>query len=80
MHKPTLVRRGYFPFLPANVSDLRSALYRFGKPVVLAAFGLVTQDNLLQYVPVNSTCPAVKLQQNQKRKSCCTTAPDQVFV
>ncbi|KAH9997282.1 glycoside hydrolase superfamily [Russula vinacea] len=44
----------------------------FGKPVVLAAFGLVTQDNLLQYVPVNSTCPAVKLQQNQKRQNSGT--------
>jgi hypothetical protein len=80
VHKPTLCTGGYFPFLTANVSDLRSALYSIGKPVVLSAFGLVTQDNLLQFVPVNDTCPVVKPQQDQKRKSCCTTGLDRVFV
>ncbi|KAF8503566.1 glycoside hydrolase [Russula emetica] len=37
-----------------------------GKPVVLSAFGLVTQDNLLQFVPVNDTSPAVKSPQKRK--------------
>jgi mannan endo-1,4-beta-mannosidase len=67
-----------FPLLTADPSNLRSAFYSTGKPVVLSAFGLVTQDNLLHFVPVNDTSPVVKLQKrkDQKRTLCCTTALD----
>lgn len=72
---PTLFIREYLPLLTTNTSDPRSPMYSIGKPVVLAAFGLVTQDNLLQFVPVNDTCPAVDLpHQSEKRKPCCTTS------
>ena len=65
-----------FPFLTVDASNLGSASYSTGKPVVLSAFGLVTQDNLLQFVPVSDTCPVVKPQKrnNQKRTLCCTAA------
>lgn len=64
------------PLLTADASNLISAFHSTGKPVVLSAFGLVTQDNLLHYVPVNDTSPVVKPQRrkDQKRTSCCTTA------
>jgi hypothetical protein len=66
-----------FPFLIVNNPDLGSALYSTGKPVVLTAFGLVTQDNLLQFVPVNDTSPIVNSpNQDRKRKSRYTTALD----
>lgn len=67
-----------FPLLTAHVSNPRSTFCSTGKPVVLSAFGLVTQDNLLNFVPVNDTCPVVKPQKgkDQKRTLCCTTAPN----
>jgi mannan endo-1,4-beta-mannosidase len=67
------------PLLTADASKIRSAIYSTGKPVVLSAFGLVTQDNLLNFVPVNDTFPVVKTLQkrkDQKRTLCCTTALD----
>jgi len=66
-----LTRGGFL--LTTGTYDLRSAFYSIGKPIVLSAFGLVTQDNLLNFVPVNDTSPVVK-PPKQKRKSCCTTA------
>jgi mannan endo-1,4-beta-mannosidase len=68
-----------FSLLTPDASNPRSAFYSTGKPVVLSAFGLVTQDNLLQFVPVNDTSPVVKSPQkrkDQKRTLCCTTALD----
>ena len=74
---PTLFTREYLPLLTTKTSDPRSALYSIGKPVVLTAFGLVTQDNLQQFVPVNDTCPVVDLpHQSKKRRPRCTTALD----
>jgi len=67
------------PLTADAASKIRSAIYSTGKPVVLSAFGLVTQDNLLHFVPVNDTCPIVKTPQkrkNQKRTLYCTTALD----
>jgi mannan endo-1,4-beta-mannosidase len=66
-----------FPLLTADAYNLRSAFCSTGKPVVLSAFGLVTQDNLLHFVPVNDTFPVVKPPQkrkDRKRTLCCTTA------
>jgi mannan endo-1,4-beta-mannosidase len=51
------------------ISAQTDSMHSIGKPVVLSAFGLVTQDNLLQFVPVNDTCPVVKPQQDQKRQN-----------
>jgi mannan endo-1,4-beta-mannosidase len=68
-----------FPLLTADAYNLRSAFCSTGKPVVLSAFGLVTQDNLLHFVPVNDTYPIVKPPQkrkDQKRTLCGTTALD----
>ena len=65
-----------FPPLAADAFNLISASYSTGKPVVLSAFGLVTQDNLLNFVPVNDTSPVVKPPQkrkDQKRTLCYTT-------
>jgi hypothetical protein len=59
--------------LTTGTHDLKSAFDSIGKPIVLSAFGLVTQDNLLNFVPVNDTSPVVK-PPKQKRKSFCTTA------
>ncbi len=57
------------PLLTADASDLRSAFHSVGKPVVLSAFGIVTQDNSPFFVPVNETSyrPLPK-QKEQKRK------------
>ena len=64
----------------ADASNPRSTVYSTGKPVVLSAFGLVTQDNLLNFVPVNDTSPVVKPQKrkrkDQKRTLCRTTHLD----
>ena len=68
-----------FPLLTPDAFNPRSASYSTGKPVVLSAFGLVTQDNLLHFVPVDDTCPVVRPPQkrkDQKRTLCCTTALD----
>lgn len=64
------------PLPTADPSNLGSPFYSTGKPVVLSAFGLVTQDNLLYFVPVNDTYPVVNPQKrkDQKRSSCCTTS------
>jgi mannan endo-1,4-beta-mannosidase len=55
------------PLLTADGSDLRSAFHSVGKPVVLSAFGVVTQENSPFFVPVNETSfkPFPK---DQKRK------------
>ncbi len=67
-----------FPFLTTDASDLKFAFYSIGKPIVLSAFGLVTQDNLLHFVPVNDTSSVVKPQKRkvQERKLSCTAALD----
>ncbi|KAI0271835.1 glycoside hydrolase superfamily [Russula aff. rugulosa BPL654] len=44
-----------------------------GKPIVLSAFGIVTQDNLPFFVPANETCPVVKSPpKGRKRQSSAT--------
>lgn len=51
------------------------SVHTTGKPVVLSAFGLVTQDNLLHFVPVNDTSPIVNPPQkrnDQKRQDTGT--------
>ncbi|KAF8478684.1 glycoside hydrolase [Russula ochroleuca] len=53
----------------AWISAQADTIQSIGKPVVLTAFGIVTQDNLLQFVPFNSTCPLVKSQQDRKRQN-----------
>ena len=42
-----------------------------GKPIVLTAFGLVSQGNLDFFVPFNSTTPAVTSSTARKRKGLC---------
>ena len=36
------------------------SFHSIGKPVVLSAYGIVTQDNLPFFVPVNETAPVLK--------------------
>lgn len=42
------------------------SVHTTGKPVVLSAFGLVTQDNLLHFVPVDDTSPVVNPPQKRR--------------
>ena len=54
----------------ANASHLRPALCSIGKPVILTAFGLVTQDNLQQFVPFNAESPVEKSPWKRKSRFC----------
>ncbi|KAI0267208.1 glycoside hydrolase superfamily [Russula aff. rugulosa BPL654] len=52
-------------WIGAQVQSARTV----GKPVVLSAFGIVTQDNLPFFVPVNETSPIVKTPPTQGPKT-----------
>ncbi|KAI0271837.1 glycoside hydrolase superfamily [Russula aff. rugulosa BPL654] len=49
---------------PSRQFDL--PFHSIGKPVVLSAFGIITQDNLQYFVPVSETSPVVKSPPNPK--------------